>query len=1581
MLKFLRNLPFIAASLLFVVASQRVLAQVPETFVYQGQILKNGTTPLEADPVLFRVQILSQTNDCILFEEQHSINMLGSSGVFSLNVGAGMRSGTDYEDTSSLTNVFRNGQLFTVTHCTSGTAYNALANHTRKMRISYNDGSGYVTIAQDFHMQATPFAWYANSLQGLTPTNFVQTNAGQNVTQANLETLLGGTNYTNLLALASGSSPSYVQVGTNGASLPSFSTDPVSPTEGMIWFNQTTNKITFHDGTGIQEMNTSTIDTTKLPLAGGTLTGPLELGGALDAASFDLLNVGHITIANQHTLRLGRYDNPQQTALLLTLGVGHAGTTWYNTDTNKLMYWTGTASREVIDNLTPGGDHGVLTGLGDDDHTQYAALAGRASGQNLRGGTVPSGNLTLESTTDATKGFVILQPNGGNVGIGTTNPLSLLHVSGTVGSSGNDSGFELRDRNNINSTTLMYMNAGAFHFYEGGVHGVTLDASNSRLGIGLNNFVSHLNHAIILGAGSDNIITAEPNWTDPGRDISLIAGSPNSGHNDLDGGKLILSSGGSTGVGESQIEFKTATAGVSGSAPNAPTLKMVVTSDGRVGIGSATPQSLLDVAGIIRAEQICDETGSNCKDISTGWSTGNVSTSRAINTNTGSALTGGGDLSADRNLAVNVDNTGIEIDSNALRLKDLGVSTGKLANTSVTEAKLANNAVTSAKIVDGTIVSADVDNVSIGKISNAPAEYFTYMPAGSECTDGYVLKWTSSDRWECSTDLVGSTDHGALTGLGDDDHTQYALLAGRGAGQNLRGGTAASANLTLESTSDVTKGYVLLQPSGGSVGIGTTAPHASAVMQMASTTKGFLPPRMTRAQRNAIGTPTQGLMVFNTDDSTLDYYSGSAWLSLNGSPKYMKLGMSGVQTVDLHSVVAFDSIRSNGGMTTSANGIQLKAGVTYRLEAAVNSFSSDSSNFLGYQLHDGTSYFGQAAYTSEPENANYGFKAHLLEFYTPIADVTVTVRIIDDSIGTGQIHSAWNTYFVAQEVVPSGPGGGGGNDNMGNHAASQNLALSGFWLSNDGNAEGISISNSGNVGIGSDSPNALLDVAGIVRAQQICDEAGANCKDISTGWGGGGDMDGVTTHATTSGLLGGATSGTADLSVDTDNSTIEISGSNKVRIKDLGVTSAKIADNAITSAKINDGAIMNADINASAAIAWSKIDKTGAAAGDVGAVPSSRTIATSGTSGLSGGGDLTANRSLSVNVDDTTVELNANALRVKDSGITSAKIANGTIVNADIGGVNISKINSAATEYFTYMPNGAECTDGYVLKWTSSNRWECATDIGVTDHGTLGGLGDDDHTQYALLAGRTTGQNLRGGTAANANLTLESTSDSTKGFVLLQPNGGYVGIGVATPTSTLDVAGTINAAGNLTTNSLLAIDNVGALPNGMLFSFRSHGVEAGFIMTYTADELNGDMQFSTQTAGTTTEKMRILANGNVGIGTGVPLTKLDVDGAIKSEAVSNAGTTIDFLTGNIQYTSSSCTGFTLNNLKSGAVYTLIVQGTAGGTCSFTPFSGTGSGSLTLKTGSVGLIQTASTHMVFSFMVAGSYVYVTSVDGY
>jgi len=78
-------------------------------------------------------------------------------------------------------------------------------------------------------------------------------------------------------------------------------------------------------------------------------------------------------------------------------------------------------------------------------------------------------------------------------------------------------------------------------------------------------------------------------------------------------------------------------------------------------------------------------------------------------------------------------------------------------------------------------------------------------------------------------------------------------------------------------------GTVLFGTVSGQVGIGVNlTPAASAIVDITSTTQGFLPPRMTQAQRNAISSPAEGLMIYQTDGTKGWYgYDGSSWVILN----------------------------------------------------------------------------------------------------------------------------------------------------------------------------------------------------------------------------------------------------------------------------------------------------------------------------------------------------------------------------------------------------------------------------------------------------------------------------------------------------------------------------------------------------------------------------------------------------------------------------------------------------------------------------------------------------------------------------
>ena len=69
------------------------------------------------------------------------------------------------------------------------------------------------------------------------------------------------------------------------------------------------------------------------------------------------------------------------------------------------------------------------------------------------------------------------------------------------------------------------------------------------------------------------------------------------------------------------------------------------------------------------------------------------------------------------------------------------------------------------------------------------------------------------------------------------------------------------------------------------VGIGTSTPQSSAALDVTSTSKGFLYPRMTNTQMLAISSPATGLQVFNSDANCLYYFDGNQWLSALNSYK------------------------------------------------------------------------------------------------------------------------------------------------------------------------------------------------------------------------------------------------------------------------------------------------------------------------------------------------------------------------------------------------------------------------------------------------------------------------------------------------------------------------------------------------------------------------------------------------------------------------------------------------------------------------------------------------------------------------
>lgn len=105
-----------------------------------------------------------------------------------------------------------------------------------------------------------------------------------------------------------------------------------------------------------------------------------------------------------------------------------------------------------------------------------------------------------------------------------------------------------------------------------------------------------------------------------------------------------------------------------------------------------------------------------------------------------------------------------------------------------------------------------------------------------------------------------------------------------------------------------------------------SSPDVSAMLDVKSTSKGFLPPRMTTAQRNAITQPVAGLTIYNTSKNGNETYNGSSWV---GNTHYIGESYGGgivffTYENGLHGLIASTADQSTGtywnrGATTPYN--------------------------------------------------------------------------------------------------------------------------------------------------------------------------------------------------------------------------------------------------------------------------------------------------------------------------------------------------------------------------------------------------------------------------------------------------------------------------------------------------------------------------------------------------------------------------------------------------------------------------------------------------------------------------------------
>lgn len=146
----------------------------------------------------------------------------------------------------------------------------------------------------------------------------------------------------------------------------------------------------------------------------------------------------------------------------------------------------------------------------------------------------------------------------------------------------------------------------------------------------------------------------------------------------------------------------------------------------------------------------------------------------------------------------------------------------------------ASNSVTVQVDTKGRITSISNAPISITSGSITDFDEAAQDAVGNALIDSSTINFTYDDSSNTITaDVVESNIvHANLSGLAADDHTQYALLAGRPGGQTLNGGDSASETLVLSSTSNTTKGVIqfgtaaAIDEANLRLGVGTIAPDA-----------------------------------------------------------------------------------------------------------------------------------------------------------------------------------------------------------------------------------------------------------------------------------------------------------------------------------------------------------------------------------------------------------------------------------------------------------------------------------------------------------------------------------------------------------------------------------------------------------------------------------------------------------------------------------------------------------------------------------------------------------------------------------